>query len=293
MRLASGQWWHFVATEAVMQWVENLASIMELKTCDENGYPKLIFVRNETDKRKCDELIYYLAPSIREGLPRRDWKVRELPLIHVWSHPDVPDVICELGHREGYELDIIRKRLALYPIYERAINSGGLPLHAALVERNGIGILLAASGNKGKSTCCRSLPLPWNPMCDDEALVVPNARRRYFAHPFPTWSDYIWRRAEQTWNVQRHVPLSAILFLERSETSEIVPIGGGQEAAFITKSAMEVFDPNWNNMHPQEVRALREKLLENACELAKEIPAYIFRLSLSGRFWDKIEKVIS
>lgn len=293
MRLANGQGWHVVATETVVPWVEKLASIMQLETCDKNGYPKLIFTREETDKKKYKKPVFNLAANIQDSLPKRDWNVRELPPIQFWSHPDVPDVICELGHREGYELDIIRKRLALYPIFQRAINSGGLPLHAALIERDGIGILLAASGNKGKSTCCRLLPLPWNPMCDDEALVVPNAQKSYFAHPFPTWSDYLWRRAEQTWNVQRHVPLSAILFLERSETSEIVPIGSGQEAAFITKSAMEVFDPNWNNLPLKEVRAFRKKLLENACELAKVIPAYIFRLSLSGRFWDKIEEVIS
>jgi hypothetical protein len=33
-------------------------------------------------------------------------------------------------------------------------------------------------------------------------------------------------------------------------------------------------------------------LFNNACELAKAVPAYILRVSLEGRFWEEMEKVI-
>lgn len=273
--------------------MEKLASIMELETCDGNGYPKLVFIRKETDKQRRGEPICYLAPNMQDSLPRGGWQVRKLPAIHIWYHRDVPDVICEFGHEGNHELDILRKSLALYPIFERAQSSGGLPFHAGLVERYGTGILLAGSGNTGKSTCCRRLHSPWHPLCDDETLVVRDEQKRYLAHPFPTWSEYLWRQSEQTWNVEAHVPLSAIFFLERAEIGEVVPMGRGQTAVSIIQSATQVYRPNWNYLDREEARVLKKKLFDNACELAKEIPAFKLRVSLNGRFWEEIEKVLS
>ena len=166
IRLANGQRWQLIATEGKRSWVEKLASIMELETCDGNGYPKLIFIRKETDKQRRGEPICYLAPTMQDSLSRGGWQARKLPAIHVWYHRDVPDVICEYGHEESHELDILRKSLALYPIFRRAQEAGGFPLHAALVERNGEGVLLAASaeiafaaGNHGCRRAGRSTVL--------------------------------------------------------------------------------------------------------------------------------------
>jgi len=204
----------------------------------------------------------------------------------------VPDVICEMGHEESHELDIIRMSLSIYPIFEGAQETGGLPLHAALVEREGIGILLAASGNTGKSTCCRRLSTPWHARCDDEALVVLDKQRRYLAHPFPTWSNFLWRLSERTWSVEWHVPLAAIFFLEQAEIDEVVSMGQGKAAASMTQLAMQVYDPNWNNLNREEVRTLKKRLFDNACEIAKALPVFKLRVSLKGRFWEKIETVL-
>jgi SynChlorMet cassette protein ScmC len=169
---------------------------------------------------------------------------------------------------------------------------GGLPLHAALVERNGMGILLAGHGGAGKSTCCQRLPSSWHALCDDETLVVINEEKQYFAHPFPTWSDYLWKRSERTWNVQKYVPLSAIFLLEQSETDEAIRIGQGQGATFINTLATDVCRRNWRNLDRKEERAQRKQLFQNACELARAVPAFKLRFSLNGRFWEKIEEVL-
>jgi len=293
IRLANGQRWQLIATEGKRSWVEKLAFIMELETCDENGYPKLIFIRKETDKQRRGEPICYLAPNMQDSLPREGWQAHRLPAIHLWYHRDVPDVICEYGHEESHELDILRKSLALYPIFERAQSSGGLPFHAGLVERDGKGILLAASGNTGKSTCCRRLYSPWHPLCDDETLVVRDDLKRYFAHPFPTWSDHLWRNSEQTWNVEENILLSAIFFLEQAEeTEEVSRMGQGEAAVTINQSAEQVCYRFWNNLNNEELRARRKKVFENACELAGSIPAFRLQVSLKGRFWEKIEAVL-
>jgi len=290
MRLANGQGWHLIATEGVGSWLEKLASIMQLKTCDGNGYPKLIFSRKEKGEEWLEEPICCPDWNLREKFPSTGWKTRKSHAIQIWSHCDVPDVFCEIGDEESYELDILRMLLAVHPIFEGAQYSGGLPFHAALVERNGIGILLAASGNKGKSTCCRRLRGPWNPVCDDETLVVRDDQKRYLVHPLPTWSDYLMKRSERTWNVQKYLPLSAIFFLEQAEIDKVVPIGQGQAAILAYQSATELTLPSWMKLDLKEMRAAKKKLFENACELAKSIPAFKLQVSLRGKFWEEIEK---
>jgi SynChlorMet cassette protein ScmC len=293
IKLANGQGWYLVATEGISSWVKHLASIMQLNTCKPNGYPKLIFIKRESVKGRLGELTCVVRQNIMKDIPISDWKAYNLGSLQLWSHHDMPDVICEIGPGEGHELDIIRMYLSLHPIYQRVQSTGGLPIHAALIERNGIGVLFSAPGNTGKSTCCRRLPHSWRALCDDEALIVRDDNRKYFVHPFPTWSDYLYQRSEKTWNVQQRVPLSAIFFLEKAETNEVIPIGQGQAAIFINQSAAQVCQRSWINLDQQEERALREELFDNACELAKEIRAYKLRVSMSGRFWEKIEEVLS
>ena len=292
IQLANGQGWHLVAAEEVRSWVDKLASVMELEAYGGNRYPKLIFIRGETDKKGREGPTCCLAPTMQANLPRKGWISRTLATIQIWSHREVEDVICEMGHQEGHELDILRMSLSIYPIFEGAQDSGGLPFHAALIERDGSGILLAASGDIGKSTCCRRLSPSWQARSDDGTLVVLDEQGRYLAHPLPTWSDFLWRRSEQTWRVEWHAPLSAIFFLEQAEIDEVVPMGRGQAAVLMTRSAMQVYQPNWIVLAQEKGRTVRRKLFANACEIAKSIPAFKLRASLNGKFWEEIEKAL-
>ena len=181
---------------------------------------------------------------------------------------------------------------ALHPIYQRSISKGGLPFHAGLVELGGRGVLLAASSDTGKSTCCRRLPDDWKPLCDDEALIVLDKNKNFRAHPFPTWSDYIERQSEKTWNIQYSVPLSRVFFLEQSEIDEVAPIGEGEAALLISESAMQICEKFWRNASEEEQRNFRKMLFNNACKMAKQIPAYRLGVSRNGRFWEKMEQVL-
>ena len=292
LRLANGQGWHLIAAEEVRSWVGKLASIMELEAYGGNRYPKLIFIREKTDKEGWKEPTCCLDPSMQANLPRKGWISRTLAAIQIWSHPEVEDVICEMGHQESHKLDILRMSLSIYPIFEGAQDAGGLPFHAALIERDGSGILLAASGDIGKSTCCRRLSPSWQARSDDGTLVVLDEARGYLAHPFPTWSHFLWQSSEQTWRVESYVPLSAIFFLEQGAVDEVVPVGRGQAAVLMTRSAMQVYQPNWIVLAQDKGRTVRKRLFANACELAKSIPAFKLRASLNGKFWEEIEKVL-
>ena len=131
-------------------------------------------------------------------------------------------------------------------------------------------------------------------LCDDATLVVYNKQKGYLAHPFPTWSDYLEERAPNTWNVQYSVPLKAIFFLKQAEFDEIIPINKGEAALLINESANQIYsDMLYKRLNNQEFRRkLRKRVFDNACEMAKMIPAFYLHINLHNNFWEKIENVL-
>jgi SynChlorMet cassette protein ScmC len=183
-------------------------------------------------------------------------------------------------------------RCSLHSIHQESIYRGGLPLHAALIELDGRGVLLAANSGTGKTTCCSRLPNHWKVLCDDESLIVLNQQRKYRVHPLPTWSDYIWKRAKGTWDTQYSVPFSGIFFLEQSEVDEAIPIEQWEAALLINGSAIQLCWKYLDRLDQEAQRELKKELLDNACAVANTIPAFRLRVSLQGQFWKNIEDAI-
>jgi len=278
LRLASGLEWNILFTEEARLLVGKWASIMEIKNNGSHGYPKMLFLRGEEDGQKWGE--------------KTDWKVKNLERMKIWSHPSSPHIICEIGREDHSDLDLIRMSMATYPIFQRAVEVGGLPFHACLAGREGAGILLAAPGGGGKSTCARRLPSPWKALCDDETLIVRDCMGRYLVHPFPTWSNFFWGREERTWDVQKSLPLSAIFLIKKGKRDEVIPMGKGEAAARMYQAAQQVFLRYWRYFSSEEERGEKEKLFANSCELARKIPAFTLHASLEGQFWKEVEKVL-
>lgn len=293
LRLANGQGWRLIPTKGVESWLDKMAAIMELERCGPERYPSLIFIEASSGQNAQRGPMGRLRSRLSEALVRTGWKAHSLGALQIWSHSDLPDRICEMSPEKAHSLDIIRMWLALHPVYQSAQDAGGLPLHAALVGRNGVGVLLAASGDVGKSTCCSHLPDPWQTLCDDEALIVCASQQRYVAHPFPTWSDRLWRRSERTWNVQRSLSVTAIFFLEQATIDEAIPLEQGRAAMSVFQSAAQVCRRTWRNLPREEERLFRRTLFHNACELARAIPAFALRFSLSGQFWIEMDEVLA
>ena len=277
--LANGQGWNILFTEETKSLAEKWASIMEMKENGSRGFPQMILVRKNEE-----------IPI--PGFPREGWKFQNLKRMTLWSNQRLPHVICEIGPEDHFDLDIIRIWMATYPIYQRAMKKGGLPFHACLAGREGAGVLLAAPGGGGKSTCARRLPPPWKVLCDDETLIVRDSRGRYFVHPFPTWSNFFWRREERTWDVQKPLPLLAIFFIKKGKRGEVISMGKGEAAARMYQAAQQVCLRNWRYFSAEDERGEKEKLFANSCQLAKKIPAFTLQVSLQGEFWKEVEKVI-
>ena len=122
--------------------------------------------------------------------------------------------------------------------------------------------------------------------------MILDEQKEYRAHPFPTWSDYVWKRERNTWDVQYSVPLSGVFFLEQGEADEAIPLGAGEAAVRISESAIQVYRKHWRSTDPEDQRKSKQQIFHNACEMAKEMPAFLLRTTLHGRFWEEMENVL-
>jgi SynChlorMet cassette protein ScmC len=291
-RLADEIGWQLMVASAdhkVSEFVEKFAGIVGLRSTQEEGLRKIFFLRPDELRHMQDSpCISLLSPALDNT--NGGWIVYDHKSLKVWCHETGPDAICEVCDNSTHDEEIMNMWIALQPIFQQAQKTGGLPLHGALLELDGKGIIIAAPGATGKSTCCRRVPDYWNPLCDDELLVVIDKERGYLAHPFPTWSDYLWKRSEKTWDVEYSVPVQAVFFLQQAETDEVVAVGSGHAAILINNSATQVCRKFWKKADDGHRRELNQQLFSNACEMAKVIPAYTLKATLDGRFWEEIER---
>ena len=279
--------WVFLARPALRSWMEKFARIMNLKPYDASAghddWPRMVFLLKGAEKKSFAALL---------ELPESGWEARDFPSLRFLYHRVTPDIICEIENDGNHELETIRMWMSLSIIYLWVQDSGGLPLHAALLERDGRGVLLAGPADSGKSTSCLRLTRPWRVLSDDQVLLVRDNRKGYLAHPIPTWTDCLSRTGRKTWDVCQKVPISAIFFLEQSNTDEVFQEGQGKSAMLINDSSTYVNLRTFKSLDAEEKRVVRKKIFDNACELAKTVPAFVLRTSLTGRFWEEMEKVL-
>jgi len=292
LHLSENLSWSIAGTPETRLWVEQLAWIMGLRQVSFNGSPSLIFCRSVLDERKKDQCIQTLSKIVSRELPLGGWRSSKGNIMEVWSHEESSNAIFDLGEKSMNEIVILQMSSVAQFLFRKAAFLGGIPFHSALLDCMGRGVLLAAQGGGGKSTCSRRIPAPWRALCDDETVVIKNSESNFRVHPFPTWSEYIWRRSTPTWDVQRNLPLAAVFFLEQAEKDEVISLGKATATACINRSAREPLDLIRVDCDPEEKRKIRKRVFENAAELAKAVPTYRLKVSLTGRFWEKIEEVL-
>ncbi|MCX5824439.1 MAG: SynChlorMet cassette protein ScmC [Deltaproteobacteria bacterium] len=169
---------------------------------------------------------------------------------------------------------------------------GGVLIHGALAERDGIGVILAAPGGTGKTTASNRLPAPWRSLCDDTTLVVRDPQGNYWAHPWPTWSRFLDGGPGGTWDVQSAVPLKGIFFLAQAVENGVERVGSGQAVSLLVECAEQTSQLMARGLSKEETRALHLERFNNLCALARVIPAHVLHISLTGAFWQEIEQVL-
>jgi hypothetical protein len=71
------------------------------------------------------------------------------------------------------------------------------------------------------------------------------------------------KHSEQTWNVEEHVSLAAVFFLEQSTVDTAIPLGQGEAAVSIYQSAMQVCYRYWHDLDPSELRVRKPKQFQH------------------------------
>ena len=268
LALANGQKWVIVPTQRTAAWVEEWARILRLKKTDSKEGASVIIVCNR---------------------PRKQKKSGNYINSQKWGAPDIVDIDCEIWERGNDELKYMKMLQFFHVFYKRILDGGGFTCHGALVQRDGKGYILSGPGGIGKSTCCRRLPYPWIPLCDDEVLIVRHKQKGYCAHPLPTWSNYILQRNKLTWDVERYISVAGVFFLSKAHKDQVSPIGPGQAVVFLKYLDTMLLT---RTKVPEKVIRLRRKLVDNVCEFSKHVPAFGLSISRSGRFWKKMEEAI-
>ena len=293
LTLANRQSWEVLPATSAENLAHGLAAVLNIGPSRTSTQHRLIFTC-QAPERTGDSL--WRAPDdvadICGPIPRPGWRKEDLGRFWILSHPEAREVICYIDGRNAGNTIMPQMWKALIPVYLRAQRAGGLVAHAALLALHGNGVLLVGPSGMGKSTCARRLGLPWRALCDDEVLVVPVTEGNYHCHPLPTWSDLFAPHVRRSWDVEEHVSLKAVCFLERSEENRIEPMGQGQAAILINKSLQTMSTRPDYCLSAEEQHGVRRASFANACKLVASAPSFRLRAGLTTRYWEMIEEVL-
>lgn len=277
LKLANGQEWSLKADQSLEIWLERFAEIMQLpERKPGKSSPTWRFTfRDENKETSLSDT--YVTSQAR--------------LITVHARHDGTDLTTELSPftKESENEDIIRMMVAVQSLYLATWLKGGIPVHAALIEKEGTGILIAAAGGTGKSTCARRIPPPWHALCDDSVLLVP-VGDRYYAHPLPTWSDFLIRNMmDKSWDVNQFVPVSALWFLEHGDEDGSYLVGKGEGASRFYQSAVQMSNPCMRRADNEDIfKDWHGSLFNRCCDAVSTFSCGVLKATLEGEFWEYV-----
>ena len=281
--------WSFEAAGTASDWLETFAEAMGISRGAGKTRRHMVF--EELPSKPGDPFGPVLGRHLMD-LRGRDWKFRDLGGLSFFEHPAVKKVFCGLEAGLEWPLQVDQMRRSLLSVYSDAALAGGVPIHGALVESHGSGVILAGRSGEGKSTACRRLPEPWRAVSDDMCLVLKCPEGGFRAHPLPTWSVFRQDRTAGRVRAGVALPLRAVFFLRQAREDECLEMKKSAAAVSLASVALQVFrsiDCDYPRTEDSEVN---KSLYVNASSLALAVPAYILRISLTGRFWETIEAVL-
>jgi len=114
----------------------------------------------------------------------------------------------------------------------------------------------------------------------------------YWAHPWPTWSRFLWGGSGGTWDVQHAVPLKGVFFLSRAAEDHVESLGPGHALSLLVECAQQASQLMVRGLGKEATRALHLERFDNLCALARVVPAHLLHISLTGAFWEEIEQTL-
>ncbi len=288
LSLSNGQSWGIPSAGETRRWADEFARLLGLP--ESQGRPDCVIRLEGFPQASGAGGGGFGVPPL--GCSGQGWRALMFPLLEIWCREGFRENVCRLRGTDDPRRIREQMRHALIPLYQSALCRGGLPLHAALVERDGRGMLLIGKSGAGKSTACRRLPPGWTVLGDDLALAMRNREEKFVVHPLPTWSRVGSGSRDEKWDIQHSVELSAIFFLAQAAHDEVLPAGSAAAAVMLAHAAETIFNSVRTTECAFGAPSLKGEIFANAADMARSIPAYILRLSLTGLFWETIEQVL-
>lgn len=273
LNLADGSSWRILAGDCgVKDFAETLAKTMKLKSCGQSGEKHKSLTIHLPDPNSPSHIF---SDTVYDSI----------------SHSK--EVSCRLNPVKNNDILALQlMELALVFCCKSELN-GGLLLHGALIEHNGEGIILAGPGDAGKTTASRRIPQPWLPLSDDCVLIVLDKNNVFRAHPWPTWSTFMFGGTGGSWDVQHSVPLKAVFILEQNEKDQVLALEQGKAVCMLTEIANQPWYLLRDNLNDKNKKAINLQRFSNVCKLVKAIPAYLLKMTKYGLFWEEIDRVLS
>jgi len=274
LTLANGTSWAIAAADHYgADIAATLAKTMRLKTSFSRPVQRLLIIKNG---QPAEATPYFLHSAVKAESSVEQNKT----------------TICQIPtakDNDALALQLLQLSLVFCSQVEA---QGGVLVHGGLAEKSGVGIILAGPGGVGKSTASRRLPPPWKSLSDDTTLIVRDKKGIYHAHPWPTWSTFMFGGKGDSWDVQHSIPLKAVFLLRQSKKDHAESIGKGQAVCMLNESAEQAWWMLNNDFDDHKLQYLNLQRFNNLCKLIKTIPAYLLHISKKGSFWEKIEQAI-
>ncbi len=150
----------------------------------------------------------------------------------------------------------------------------GCYLHASGIILDGKGLLFVGHSEAGKSTMLKMLRGHGEILCDDRIIV-----RRW---PEGFRIHGTWSHGELPDVSPSDAPLRAIMFLEKADANELIPIDDTRERLSRLLSCV---------IKPLATADWWEKTLDLAGKIAAEVPAYRLRFDRSGEVVDLLKQL--
>jgi len=285
--------WQMCAGPNAGVWLTSFAEVIRVQKSTSPCGQTITFVEESRINRFSSVISNLRDEGLLDHLPATGWRRKRLDLVWFAYHPDSADMICEVRWWDNPATNFAFMADAACVLYHGFTAYGAVPVHAALLELHGHGVLLLADGGVGKTTCCLRVPEPWKWLCDDEVLVVPGSDGNLYAHPFPTWSNLVRGAKAPGRSVEQGLPLSAIFFLSQASKDEVLCLGPGAAASRMMSMTLRYFTrPQWKCSHPDDDVALRAQVFANVCSVASKVPSFELKVAREGTFWKEIERVL-
>ncbi|MFO7685071.1 MAG: SynChlorMet cassette protein ScmC [Desulfobacterales bacterium] len=198
-----------------------------------------------------------------------------------------------LGPAKGVEALTRQMILLSQGMADCSASRGGVLLHGALASWKSKGVLLCGASGSGKTTASNRLPSPWRSLSDDATLLVRDRQGRYWAHPWPTWSRYLSKKENPIQPLAGPVRLQAICFLKKSVKDRISNASPKGSIVRLMAASEQAVNLMAEIMPVAQRNRQRIDRLDLCCDLARRIPIFHLSVSLTGKFWELVERTLA